>query len=363
MKIYFNHNKIEKTSISLCSNILTKRKDSSKSNTEYSVLPNTMYLANLPNINFKGGKQLLHRQAEHFKCAYTGLPLLPKKEYLQLSEKLLKRPNTQSSIKLLENYQPYMGEVEEYAFETFKENKYKCKKSFQDILIDLVPEALPRLKEKQLQVLDGSQYIIRHMTEDTAAQINGIIEECKKRIDDDTFRRQYPLDELDKVGYGTFERGYIELLYKNWYQGLPSTSDNFDAFVVKYARKDHNCIANRLVSTAVATIDDITPLSKIKEECEEKGEAVAIGVENYLLVRAGINHTRHNLPFMKFIWLNDKIDIPENLEKYVKTANRLANNPNSELSNEPEYANKIVQRIEKETNGGINLENIIKKSH
>lgn len=338
------------------------QKNKNENNTEYSVLPNILYSANLSNLNFRGGKQLLHRQAKHFKCAYTGLPLLPKKEYLQLSEKLLKRPNAQSSIKLLENYQPYMGEVEEYAFETFRENKYKCKKSFQDILIDLVPEALPRLKEKQLQVLDGSQYIIRHMTEDTAAQINKIIEECKKRIDDDTFRRQYPLDELDKVGYGSFERGYIELIYKNWYQELPSTSDSFDAFVVKYAKKDHNCIANRLVSTAVATVDDITPLSKIKEECEEKGEAVDIGMENYLLVRAGINHTRHNLQFMKFIWLNDNIDIPENLEKYVKTANRLANDPNSELNNEPEYANKIVQRIEKETNGNINLENIIKKS-
>lgn len=329
---------------------------------EYSALPNTLHLANTSNVIFKGGKQLLHRQAKHFKCAYTGLPLLPKKEYQQLSEKLLKRPNAQSSIKLLENYQPYMGEVEEYAFETFKENKYKCKKSFQDVLIDLVPEALPRLREKQLEVLNGSKQIIFDMTEDTAVKVNGIIEECKKRIEDDTFRRQYALDELDKVGQGSFDRWLVERLYKKWYQDLPSTSDNFDAFVVKYSRKDHNCIANRLVSTAVATVDDITPLSKIKEECEEKGEAVNIGVENYLLVRAGINHTRHDLPFREFIWLNDKIDIPENLGKYVKTANRLANDPNSELNDEPEYANKIVQRIERETNGELNFEHIIKKS-
>lgn len=363
MKIHFNHNSFATNYTPLRWGAVTMPKENVQKTNEHFSLPNTVYFTNLPNLNFKGGKQLLHRQAKHFKCAYTGLPLLPKKEYLQLSEKLLKRPNAQSSIKLLENYQPYMGEVEEYAFETFKEKKYKCKKSFQDILIDLVPEALPRLREKQLEVFNGSKQIIYDMTEETAIKVNEIIDECKRRISDDTFRRQYALDELDKVGQGSFDRWLVEHLYKKWYQGLPSTSDNFDAFVVKYARKDHNCIANRLISTAVATVDDITPLSKIKEECEEKGEAVDIGVENYLLVRAGINHTRHDLPFMKFIWLNDKIDIPENLEKYVKTASRLANDPNSELSNEPEYANKIVQRIEKETNGDINLENIIKKSH
>ena len=152
-------------------------------------------------------------------------------------------------------------------------------------------------------------------------------------------------------------------MYKIWYQELPSTSNNFDAFVVKYAKKDHNCIANRLVSTAEATIDDIRPLAEIKEECKEKGKAVDIGMENYLLVRAGINHTRHNMPFRKFIWLNDKIDIPENLEKYVKTADRLTKDPNLELSQEPDYAKKIVQRIENETDGDLILSKIIKKSH
>lgn len=355
MKVHFNHINFAINSTPLHSERVSLPAIKKDQNTEYTVLPNTTYLASLPNINFKGGKQLLHRQAKHFRCAYTGLPLLPKKEFLALSEKLSKRPNAQSTINLLNNYQPYMGEVEEYAFETFKEKKYQCKRSFQEVLIDLLPDSLPRLKEKQLEVLNGSKNIIYRMSEDTAIKVNEIIEECKKRIKDDSFRRQYPLDELDKLGHGTFDRVHVEDLYKKWYQELPSTSNNFDAFVVKYAKKGHNCIANRLISTAEATVDDITPLAKIKEECEEKGKQVDIGLENYLLVRAGVNHIRHNLRLRKFIWLNDKIDFESNLERYAKTASRLAKDPRSELSYEPDYAKKIAKRIKDETSGDIIL--------
>ena len=339
--------------------LIKNTKASEKSNVEYSTLPSYTSLVKGSNISFgmmNQGMKILHSEAKNLRCAYSGRQLIPNDVFLTIQEKLIKRPNIQSAINLLKQFEPFMHEVEASVFEVFSDKQYRNKKDFQQILVELKQYSLPRLKDKQLRAFESSKIIIEKLPDDTKNRVNSIIEQCKNQIADDTFCRRYPLEELEKLITLSLDNKYLLELYKTWYKTLPSSLNDFDAFVVKYSRKSHDKIAERLVSTAVATIEHYTPVASILSE----KNALKTEISDYLLVSADLNNEKHEMSLNKFIWLYDEIDVPKNLQRYVNDSYKLCKNPKSELSKKPYYAEKVVEKINKIVGGSFRLK--IKKA-
>ena len=315
------------------------------SKTETTVLPN--YAQVISNVSFgmNPHMEFLLNQSERLKCAYTGKIMLPPNEFKMICQKLLKRPNAQSAINLLQGYQQYMLDVEGIIFDILSEASHKNKRGFDAILKEEAPDALIRLKEKQKNILTGTNKIIDTMSESVAEQVRIIRDEALIKMENDTFGRKCPLDKLEKIQAKGKDAEKLFKIYKAWY-GLPSSSEDIDAFIVKYSKRSHDDISKRLLSSSVATIDHI------KSQASNGSDSL----NNMSLVTAYINNKKDNLNLGKFIKLEeDDIDIKKNLQKHINDVISQVNNPRMPFSKKPSYPISVSQTILEETNGDIVL--------
>ena len=96
---------------------------SEKSNVAEPVYP-ALNLANFPNISFRARNidaDFLLSQTKRLKCAYSGKYMLAQNEIKDIFQKLERRPNAQSAINLLQNYERYMHNTEAKIFEILKQ--------------------------------------------------------------------------------------------------------------------------------------------------------------------------------------------------------------------------------------------------
>ena len=252
-------------------------------------LPSTeAFLTSMPNVSF--GKinpdfKFLLSQTGKLRCAYSGKPMLsPYEATCVLYPKLEKRPNAQSAINLLQNYEKYMLDVERQVFNIFKNSENKNKRNFHDFLQDLLPQSLISLKQKQLKILNGKNDLIEQFSPNIAEQVIAIRDEAIERVESDLFGRQKILSQIEKIKATGEDLAKLEELYCYWYE-LPCSLKDFDAFVVNNACQSHQAIAKRLISSAVATIEHIHASSRGGKD----------NLENVALVVAAINHDKGSM--------------------------------------------------------------------
>lgn len=300
------------------------------------------------NISFKKNidAEFLLRQTKHLRCAYSGKLLLPQSEFKEVCQKLERRTNAQEVINLLQNYEKYMHDTELAIFLKIKETKHKTKIDLQDILKSLQPEALVRLKEKQIAILTSTDHIIEKLSPNVADLVRLIRDNALAKIEDNTFGRQPPLEMIKAVKAKGADLNRVIKIYQTWYK-LPNSTRDEDAFIVKYARKTHLEIARRLLCSSMATIEHIVPTSRKKKNSDFLG--------NMILVSARFNNERHSMPLDEYIMLNQDIDMRRHLQKYIDLVIREVQRPNSEFQNCGLYPERIRRAIAKETSGKINL--------
>ena len=321
-------------------------KSSAPKNVEYSTLPN-YNLAMVPsNVSFKANPSMefLLAQSERLRCAYSGKIMLSPSEFKTISQKLLKRPNAQSAINLLQSYEVYMHDIESIIFDILKEASHKNKRGFNDILKEEAPDALIRLKEKQKNILTKTDKIIDTMSEPIAEQVRLIRDEALEKMENDTFGRKSPLEKIKRVKAEGKDLEKIIKIYQSWYK-LPSSSKDLDAFIVKYSKYDHDDIAKRLVSSSVATVEHVKPQARNGSD----------GMNNLLLVSAQFNNGRDTMPLNEYIKLNPEIDIEKNLQRYIDDVIAQVNDSRTPFSKKPSYPMAIVDTILEETKGAVIL--------
>ena len=300
------------------------------------------------NISFKKNidAEFLLRQTKHLRCAYSGKLMLPQSEFKEVCQKLERRTNAQEVINLLQNYEKYMHDTELAIFSKIKDTKHKTKIDLQDILKSLQPEALVRLKEKQIAILTSTDHIIEKLSPNVADLVRLIRDNALAKIEDNTFGRQPPLEMIKAVKAKGADLNRVIKIYQTWYK-LPNSTRDEDAFIVKYARKTHLEIARRLLCSSMATIEHIVPTSRKKKNSDFLG--------NMILVSARFNNERHSMPLDEYIMLNQDIDMRRHLQKYIDLVIREVQRPNSEFQNCGLYPERIRRAIAKETSGKINL--------
>ena len=300
------------------------------------------------NISFKRNidADFLLKQTKHLRCAYSGRLLLSQNEFKEICQKLGRRTNTQEVVNLLQNYEKFMHDTELAIFGKIKEAKHKNKCDLQDILKELQPEALMRLKEKQISIIKSTDSIIEKLSPSVADLVRLIRDNALAKIEDNTFGRQPPLEMIKSVKAKGADYNRIMKIYQTWYK-LPNSARDEDAFIVKYARKTHLEIARRLLCPSMATIEHIVPTSRKKKNSDFLG--------NMILVSARFNNERHSMPLDEYIMLNQDIDMRRHLQKYIDLVIREIQRPNSDFSHCGLYPERIRKAIAKETSGKINL--------
>lgn len=303
-------------------------------------------LAAICNISFNARPDMdfLLGYADRFKCAYSGKPLISKPKAKEIYQKLEKRPNAQSAINLLQHMQKYMHDIESIVFDILCESSHKNKRDFQDILQELAPQSLERLKLKQFDILNSTNRIIETLSEPVAQQVIIARDIALTKMQNGTFGRKEPLERIKAIKAKGKDLQQIIKIYRKWY-GLPSSSKDLDAFIVQYSKKSHLQIAKRLISSAVASVEHVKPHSR----------GGGSDLSNLVLVSAQFNNARSSMPLWEYMMLNPEIDIAGNLQKYMDEVIKEIHNPKSGLAPRGTYPEKIKDVVKKETNSIVTL--------
>lgn len=319
-------------------------------------------LANFPNVSFRGGCPDMHfllGQTNRLFCAYSRREMISPDEIRTIYGKLSKRPNAQSAVNFLQNYERYMHNIESQVFGVFKNADHKGKRDFQNILQEFVPESLERLKAKQTEILNGKNKLIENMSPEIAEKVKEIRDKTLQSVIDGSFGRKSVLSQIKNIKAEGEDLNRIIKLYQYWYK-LPSSSSDFDAFVVKYAKESHEAIAKRLLSNSVATIEHIKP--------QARGGEDKLG--NFLLVSAEFNNERDTMPLQEFMMLHSDIDVKGNIQKYINDVVKEINKGKSGLANRSWYPEALQDAIRTETSGefvpaieALNISKLQRRNH
>ena len=348
MKIQFNQTFSTNRYNSIANQNNIKKSDGRETTPQTSELaPSGLSLANFANVSFgmNSSMKFLLANTNKLRCAYSGRAMISPYEIRTIYSKLAKRPNAQSAINLLIHYEDYMHDVESQVFDMFKESPHKGKRTFQDILKDNLPESLERLKIKQFEILTSVERQIKGMSAPIAEQIRASQSEAASDMELGTFSRKKVLEMVKNIKASGEDLPKVIKVYQTWYK-LPKAGNNFDAFVVKYAKEPHDAIARRLLSTSVATVEHVQPASR----------GGADDMSNFLLVSARFNNDRNSMPLDEYIMLNQDVDIPHNIQKYIDDVIDEIGNKKSAFSSKSWYPEAIRKTIAKETSHKVDID-------
>lgn len=306
-----------------------------------------VYYTGYCNVSFGGRPDMdfLLGFADRFKCAYTGRPMISKPKAKSIYEKLEKRPNAQSAINLLQHLQGYMHDIESIVFDILSDAPHKNKRDFQDILLELAPESLIRLKLKQYDILNSTNRLLPTLSEPVREKVIAARDEALTKMEDGTFGRKEPLERIKAIKAKGKDLTQVIKIYRKWY-GLPASSNDLDAFIVSYSKKPHLQIAKRLISSAVASVEHVKPHSR----------GGGSDLSNLILVSAQFNNARSSMPLWEFMMLNPQIDFATNLQNYMNTVIDEIHDKNSPFAGRGYYPEKIKAVIDKETNSSVVLD-------
>lgn len=314
--------------------------------TGYAAVPAESYAAYC-NVSFgaRPDMNFLLGFSDRFKCAYTGRPMISKPKAKAIYEKLEKRPNAQSAINLLQHLQKYMHDIESIVFDILSDAPHRNKRDFQDILLELAPESLQRLKLRQFEILNSTNRYLPNLSEPVREQVIAARDEALTKMEDGTFGRKEPLERIKAIKAKGKDLAQIIKIYRKWYQ-LPASSNDLDAFIVSYSKKPHQQIAKRLISSAVASVEHVKPHSR----------GGGSDLSNLILVSAQFNNARSSMPLWEFMMLNPQIDFATNLQNYMNDVIDEIHDKNSPFSQRGYYPEKIKEVIDKETNSSVVLD-------
>lgn len=334
MKISFNQNLF---SYSLISEKKLKNTDNSAKTSDFKKVS----YQNFSDITFKMRPDMIFllNQTDKLLCAYSRRPMISPYEIRSIYAKLAKKPNAQSAINLLQQYENYMHNTEAVVFDYFKTYPNKGKKNFKDLLEEIQPESLERLVQTQTEILNNTDDLIAKLGPKVSEYVTQLKNEAIEKANNGNFSKKEVLANLKSIEASSDDKNILKEIYKQWYL-LPRSTNNFDAFVVKYAKRPHDNIAQRLLSTSVATIEHLTPVAR--------GGADNLG--NCLLVSKLYNNDRDILFLNEYDELTPNIDIMKNIQRYLDDFINEINKGSSGFSSKTWYPESIQKAVWEESN-------------
>ena len=277
--------------------------------------PKTDTVSFSAKVNQRNAKTIenIYRNLEGIHDPYSDVIMISEKKFNLLREKIQKRPNAESMVKLLSAYTEHMFPPEAHMFDAIaehtkqaiKENPKKAKTmDFHDILQEMLPGAKARIKPEQLSVVVEMEEIASRMSEKSQKKLKPLFETTKQKINDDTFRIQSTIESLEAMSEKIPEKNlFNELIATS--SKLPSSATSPNVFILKNANNSHEEIAEWLISPAHLSVEHIKAKSK-------GGGSVPA---NYIGASRRMNNLRKSLGIPELIRRFPKI--PHQTQRYA----------------------------------------------
>lgn len=286
--------------------------------------------------------------------AYSDIYLIPLEELDRLKALGVLNKKSSVAIKALKEFKDDMFTTEKTIFQMLETmSKKNPDLTLQELIKLKFPQAELSLIKQQSNILNKINIVIRKLPQTEYKETRKIIQEAFDRIlepnpiPENRFRRKDFLLALKKLNINNDElkQRIIKIAEK-----LPRSSDNINAFIVKYSQpykvkfnnqtqtytripRDSQEIGLRLLEPSVGTDEHIYPQTKFNQEFKEWLEKEDSG-ENFNQLRVTILTSKY--------MNNLKTDIP--LDDFIKEHPKLPNSIQNHVNRLIEIAEKWAQQ-------------------
>ena len=255
------------------------------------------------------------KELDDITCPYSGVKMLNSRKMDQLDYEFSQCKDMKDQLKLLDKNKKYMLPLEKSIYNTFKEYyAANPQGNMNDCLNNLKPECLEKLKISELQVIDNIDALSNKANAKTGLAVRRVTTDARKRILNDTnesiFKRKDILSDIFKATKGCHNKGLANELWDEANK-LPKSTNDYNAFVVKYANRSPIEIATRLIRPSVASIEHISPANRNTAHASHG----ANDMTNFMLASVDWNSGRGNIALSEFV--KNHPDIPKHSQEYT----------------------------------------------
>lgn len=305
------------------------------------------FSAKVPKIYASNSKNAVTSLAgQGVTCLCCGRKMIDPSDVSRMDAEGLFKGQSKEILEHLRPYESYMKPLERRVFKLLLElQKQYPEKNLPKLLETKKHDLEAKLINKQSKVFDKIyEYCSKRVSAEKIEVLNTIIQ--------DSYDEMY--GRKPKV---TFSRKkFIGLIYKftrdmppkeqdkilGMAEKLPTSQNMFEAFIVKFSRKNNREIAHRLIERSVGTIEHIKP----------KAEGGADNVFNYAIECAEDNWERGCQPMLEQIKKHP--DMPQNAQKHINQIINLVNNGKASVN--AEYVRELKGALYRASGGVIDLD-------
>ncbi len=304
------------------------------------------FTGRLPKVYSSNAKNAIIGLAKQgVTCLCCGKKMIDPNIIAAFDAKKMFNGKTEDILNTLKQFNSYMKPLEKRVFNLLVSlNKQYPDKNLPQLLQMKTKSIESKLIDKQSQVFGEIwDYSIQNLTPQKMQELNKIFkisyDEMYGRIPKTTFSRKKFISLIYKYSRDLGLQHQAKLL--EIAEKLPSSQDQFEAFVIKYSRKNNRNIALRLIEKSVASIEHIKPRA-------EGGEN---SIYNYAIECSHDNWTRGCNSMITQIQHNP--DMPKNAQKQVNQIIRLVNAGKASVNST--YVIKLKEALYRASGGIIDL--------
>ncbi|MBS4760343.1 MAG: HNH endonuclease [Clostridium sp.] len=258
--------------------------------------------------------------------------------------------NSEHMVKVLEPYEHIMHKAQKEVFEFLKQESQKTpEKNFTEILNNprVKEDNLKKLEEKQALIFSDMENIASEMSPQSYKTVLRHIRKAKIIFDKPNSKisnkRQLVITMFKDLEADIPENDIMLKILSKVYE-LPSSRNDANSFIIKYADNNPNEIADKLLRGAAATIEHVKPRNR-------KNDNGKNDISNYIVLCGNCNSERNQIPYSEFIKFHP--DMPQNIQKYLDRVIKFINK--GILIGYDKYPQQIRRAVEDESDKKINL--------
>jgi DNA-directed RNA polymerase subunit RPC12/RpoP len=256
-------------------------------------------------------------------------------------------------IKIVTPLQDEFHPVEAVVYKRLTDaNRKNPEKTFRELIMEMRPDALKYLHKTELAILDSIEDMGRYLPERTDRKLCRVVSEARSIITNSNpgrpFRRKVFLREINSLHINTKDIAVLIAIDKAL--KLPTSSDNPNAFIVKFSQnKKYN--NNEIIKTSDIASRFILPSSPTVDHLHPKALGGADIDKNKAVACFHCNNEKTDIPF--HVWLTEHPQALVNAQKY---ADRIIKEVNDGTLNGAPYLEELDKTLLELSNGAIRLD-------
>jgi DNA-directed RNA polymerase subunit RPC12/RpoP len=302
---------------------------------------------------------------QNLPCPYCGKKIIQKFRFEEMvqqfkdweidfsSGKLSASGYSDGLIQTLTPFQEDFQPIEAAVFKRLSDaNRKNPGKTLQELIVEMRPDALKYLHKTELAILDSIQDLGRYLPERTDRRLYQIVCEGRSIIINDNpgrpFRRKIFLREINSLHINPEDIAVLVAINKAL--KLPTSSDNPNAFIVKYSQYKKN-IHNEIVKSSDIASRFILPSSPTVDHVHPRALGGADIITNKVVSCFHCNNKKTDIPFP--VWLTDNPQTLVNAQKYT---DRIIQGVNDGTLLGATYLEELDKTLVELSNGAIRLD-------